>query len=58
LIDASPAGLTPVAIDLSEGGEELANAVILAGDQITLLFEEDRLVSVESVGAVLDGGEG
>jgi hypothetical protein len=47
---ASPAGTAPDAIELSEGGEDLAGGVLLVGDQITLAFQDDALVYVETIG--------
>jgi len=50
LTAVSPAGTAPETIDLAEGGEDLAGGVMLVGDQITLGFEEGRLVYVETLG--------
>ena len=54
---ASPAGMVPVYIDLSQGGEDLAGGLILAGDQILLGLENGRLVYVETIAMVPAGGE-
>lgn len=48
---ASPAGAVPEPIDLSSGGEDLTGGVLLVGDQITLGFQDGRLVYVETIGA-------
>jgi hypothetical protein len=53
---ASPAGVVPEAIDLSEGGEDLAGGVLLIGDQITLAFQDGVLVYVETIGVTTGGG--
>lgn len=47
--DASPAGFTPEAVDLSGGREATDRADLYVGDQIVLGFLEERLVYVESV---------
>lgn len=54
---ASPAGMVPVSIDISEGGEDLASGLLLAGDQILLGLENGRLVYVETIAMVPEGGE-
>jgi hypothetical protein len=46
---ASPAGMEPEPLDLSEGGEDLAGGTALVGDQILMGLHEDRLVYVETV---------
>jgi hypothetical protein len=46
---ASPAGMEPESLDLSEGGEDLAGGTALVGDQILMGLHEDRLVYVETV---------
>ena len=53
---ASPAGMEPEFIDLSEDGEDLAGGTVLAGDQILMGLHEDRLVYVETVALVPEGG--
>jgi len=55
---ASPAGTVPQRIDLSEGGEDMTGGEMLLGDQITLGFEDDGLVYVETLGATLGEGGG
>lgn len=50
---ASPASTVPEAIGLSEGGEDLAGGMLLAGDQITLAFQDGGLVYVETVGVTV-----
>jgi len=55
---ASPAGFVPETIDLSEGGEDLAGGIMLVGDQITLGFEEGRLVYVETLGVTTQESDG
>lgn len=54
---ASPAGMEPQRIDLSEGGEDLAGGTVLVGDQITVGLYEDRLAYVETVAMMPEGGE-
>lgn len=54
---ASPAGMVPMYIDLSQGGEDLAGGMMLAGDQILLGLENGRLVYVETIAMVPAGGE-
>jgi len=54
LASASPAGSVPEAIDLTEGGEELAGSALLAGDQISVGFENGILVYVETLGMTLE----
>ncbi len=54
---ASPAGMVPVYIDISQGGEDLAGGLMLAGDQILLGLENGRLVYVETLAMVPAGGE-
>jgi hypothetical protein len=54
---ASPAGMEPEALDLSEGGEDLAGGTALVGDQILIGLHEDRLVYVETV-ALMPGEVG
>jgi hypothetical protein len=54
---ASPAGATPVMIDLAAGGEDLAGGSALVGDQIMIGLYEDELVYVETV-ALLPTGDG
>jgi hypothetical protein len=53
---ASPAGMVPESIDLSEGGDDLAGGTALIGDQIMIGLHEDRLVYVETVALVPEGG--
>lgn len=55
---ASPAGFAPQTIDLSEGGEDLAGGVMMAGDQIMLAFDSGGLVYVETLGATTQEGGG
>jgi len=57
LAQASPAGTLPTYIDLSEGGEDLHGGMILAGDQILVGLENDRLVYVETVALAPEGDE-
>ena len=52
----SPAGAKPQAIDLAEGGEDLAGATMLAGDQILMGFYNGRLVYVETLALLPEGG--
>ena len=52
---ASPAGMEPQRIDLSEGGEDLAGGTVLVGDQITIGLHEDRLAYVETVAMMPEG---
>lgn len=54
---ASPAGMEPESLDLSEGGEDLAGGTALVGDQILIGLHEDRLVYVETV-ALMAGEAG
>ncbi len=54
---ASPAGATPERIDLSDGGEDLAGGPALVGDQILIGLHEDRVVYVETMALVPEGGE-
>jgi pSer/pThr/pTyr-binding forkhead associated (FHA) protein len=55
---ASPLGTTPEIIDLSEAGEDLVGGVMLVGDQITLGFQDGRLMYVETIGVqVQERGE-
>jgi hypothetical protein len=58
LTTASPAGTVPERIGLSEGGEDLAGVELLAGDQITVGFEDGRLVYVETIGVTTQEGGG
>jgi FHA domain len=58
LTSASPAGFVPEEIDLSEGGEDLAGAVMLVGDQIMLTFEQGVLVYAETFGVSLGEAAG
>jgi len=46
---ASPAGMTPEAIDLSEGGDDLAGGSMLVGDQIIIGLGPEGVVYVETV---------
>lgn len=55
---ASPAGFVPEMIDLSAGGEDLAGGVMLVGDQITVGFEDGRLVYAETLGVSTGEGGG
>lgn len=52
---ASPAGMEPQRIDLSEGGEDLTGGTVLVGDQITIGLFEDRLAYVETVAMMPEG---
>lgn len=54
--DLSPAGQSPTAIDLSDGGEDYEDTTLLAGDQIMLGFVDDALVYVETF--ALSAGDG
>jgi hypothetical protein len=54
---ASPAGQTPEAVDLSEGGEELVGSTMLVGDQILIGLDPSGLVYVETI-ALFPEGEG
>lgn len=54
---ASPAEMAPVPMDLSEGGEDLAGATMLTGDQILMGLDNTGLVYVETVGLLPQGGE-
>jgi hypothetical protein len=58
LTAASPAGTVPERIGLSEGGEDLAGVELLVGDQITVGFEDGKLVYVESIGVTMQEGGG
>ncbi len=53
----SPAGMVPVYIDVSQGGEDLAGGMILVGDQILIGIEENKVVYVETVPLIPEGGE-
>jgi hypothetical protein len=55
--NASPAGAVPRLIDLAEGGDDLAGGAALVGDQILIGLYEDRVVFVETVALVPEGGE-
>jgi hypothetical protein len=57
LAGKSPAGMLPSYIDLSQGGEDLVGGMILAGDQVLVGLDNDRLVYVETVALVPEGGE-
>jgi hypothetical protein len=54
---ASPAGLAPEIIDVSEGGQDLAGALILVGDQILLGILDDQVVYVETVPLFSEEGQ-
>jgi hypothetical protein len=54
---SSPAGTPPVQFDWSAGGEDLAGVVALAGDQILMGFHQDRLVYIETMALLPQGGE-
>jgi hypothetical protein len=54
---ASPAGATPERIDLSTGGEDLAGGSALVGDQILVGLHEDRVVYVETIALIPEGGD-
>ncbi len=54
---ASPAGAAPERIDLAAGNEDLTGGSALVGDQIVVGLDEDRLVYVETVALVPEGGE-
>ena len=58
LTTASPAGTVPERIGLSEGGEDLAGVELLVGDQITVGFDDGRLVYVETIGVTTQEGGG
>ncbi|HEX9796380.1 MAG TPA: FHA domain-containing protein [Anaerolineales bacterium] len=46
---ASPAGMTPESIDLAEGGDDLAGASMLVGDQIVIGLGPEGVMYVETV---------
>lgn len=46
---ASPAGMSPEALDLSAGGEDLSGASMLVGDQIMIGLDEQGVVYVETM---------
>lgn len=54
---ASPAGQTPEAIDLSEGGDDLVGSTMLVGDQIMIGLDPSGVVYVETI-ALFPEGEG
>ena len=56
LVAASPAGTAPETIDVSAGGEDLAGLMMMAGDQITVGFEDGGLVYVETLGMTVQEG--
>ena len=55
---ASPAGMSPEYIDISEGGEELAGGAMLVGDQIMIGFDQSGVVYVETIGLFPTEGGG
>ena len=54
---ASPAGAAPQRFELAEGGEELAGGALLAGDQILIGLYEERVVYVETLALMPEGGD-
>jgi hypothetical protein len=46
---ASPAGMSPEFIDISDGGPELAGAAALVGDQIIIGVHENGVVYIETI---------
>ena len=54
---ASPAGMTPEVIDLSEGGEDLAGGTMMVGDQILIGLDPSGVVYIETI-ALFPEGEG
>ncbi len=57
IASTSPAGAEPEWIDLSQGGEDLAGGATLIGDQIIVGLYEERLVYVETIALMPQGGE-
>ncbi len=55
--EASPADAEAERISLAPGGEDLEGGEVLVGDQIMVGFYEGRLVYVETVGLVPEGGQ-
>ena len=55
--EASPADAAAEQLSLSPGGEDLVGGEVLVGDQIMVGFYEGRLVYVETVGLVPEGGQ-
>ncbi len=54
--DASPTGIEPQRIDLSEGGEDLIGGFALVGDQIVIGLYDDQVIFVETIAFVPEGG--
>ncbi|MBE0697678.1 MAG: hypothetical protein IH586_12220 [Anaerolineaceae bacterium] len=54
---SAPTGEETQTIDLSSAGEDLQDAVIMAGDQILMGFQEGRLVYVETMALFPEEGE-
>jgi hypothetical protein len=54
---ASPAGQTPEAIDLSDGGDDLVGSTMLVGDQIMIGLDPTGVVYIETI-ALFPEGEG
>jgi len=54
---ASPAGAEPEVIDLKEAGEGFEEGIMMVGDQITLGFDGDQLVYVETIALIPEGGQ-
>ena len=52
----SPAGMAPVFIDVSQAGEDMTGGMVLVGDQILIGVQNDRVVYVETVAMVPEGG--
>lgn len=55
--ETSPAGTAGEQISFPPGGEDLAEGSALIGDQIMIGFYEERLVYVETIALVSEGGE-
>ena len=55
--EASPADAEAEQLSLAPGGEDLVGGDVLVGDQIMVGFYEGRLVYVETVGLVPEGGQ-
>lgn len=53
---ASPTGIEPQIIDLSEGGEDLMGGSALVGDQIVIGLYDDQVIYVETIAFVPEGG--
>jgi hypothetical protein len=44
-------------IDLKEAGEGFEEGIMMVGDQITLGFDGDQLVYVETIALIPEGGQ-